>query len=162
MFKKVFVFFIMVFVFFMFTSLNCFASGVDIGDGIKTGMTLNEVDDKFDLEHFKTSRGLASYHKSGTGTYYFFNKNNKKLIYKLVVIHDKKWDKIENMLNKKCGDPVIKKDSKGNKVYFFADGDTGFKMSKNEMFDDAWQLWYGSISMWDDLAKNNGMNKFPE
>ncbi|MFW6101673.1 MAG: hypothetical protein ACOC90_09830 [Bacteroidota bacterium] len=160
MFKKCFTLLVMILVMFFLASGVSFA--VDLGDDIKTGMSIEEVKEKFELDHFKTDKGMTSYKKVDTGTYYFFNKENKKLLYKLVVMADKKWDEIESMLEKKCGDPVVRKDKKGNKVYFFADGDTGFKMSKNDMFDDAWQLWYGSISLWDDLAEDQGMNKFPE
>lgn len=161
MFKKSLMFMITVLVTFFLAAGVSFA--VDLGDDVETGMYLSEVEDIFELNHYKTARGMVSYNREGTGTFYFFDKETEELIYKLVVMSDKKWDKIKSMLERKCGEPVVEKDSQGNNIYFFADGDTGFKMSKNDtLADDTWQLWYGSISMWNEVAKENGMNEFPK
>ena len=160
MFKKSFVLMIAMLVIFFLGAGNSFA--VDIGNGIETGMSISEVSTKYEIEHFKTSRGLASYQKTGTGTFYFFNANTNNLIYKIVVLPNKSWDNVKYKLKNKCGSPFVRKDNKGNPVYFFRSADTGFKMVKNNWVDNAWQLWCGSISMWDNFARNHNMNKFPD
>lgn len=130
---------------------------VDLGYGIKTGMSYDQVAKKIELEHFKNQKGLDAYHRLDSGSYYFFSDQNEKLIYKLSFQPNDKWDSTMKVLKDLCGDYTKARDH-----YFFSNGDSGFKMFKLEAQEGYWQLWFGSVSLWNKHARKYSMNPFPK
>lgn len=138
-----------VFIFAMCMSFGM-ANAVELTDGVETGMSISKVSKKIDLEHSMSDRGLDSYHRKGTASWYFFTAHDGKLIYKIILQRDGKQDKIINMMKQKCGDPEVV-----DGTYFFDCGnDLGYKVGDcpEEIAEDAFQIWYGSIKLWNDYA----------
>jgi len=132
-------------------------AGVTLADNVETGMELTEVERHLDLDHRMSDKGLAAYQKGDKAVYYFFNEETKELIYKLFQMEGKK-SKYEDKYREMC-DTVIKRP--GAIFYSKRGSDFGIKILDNDTSDDEWQLWMGSIELWNDYSEDrSSMNPF--
>jgi len=157
---KKFYFTVILVVLSLFIVGNCFAN-VKISDGIYSGMTLAQVKNQIELEKHGTDKGLVSYRQPNKLNFYFFRQDNMELVYKISFYSIQGWDKMMGALKSNSEYYTAKKDSNGIVTHFFNLGDdVGVKMSKFN--DKAFQLWYGSISEWNKIAKENSkLREFP-
>jgi len=157
---KRFYFTVILVVLSLFVVGNCFAN-VKISDGIYSGMTLEQVKNQIELEKHGTDKGLVSYRQPEEFDIYFFRQDNMELIYKISFFQIQSWDKMMNLLKSNSVCYTAKENNNGLITHFFNLGDdVGVKMSKYN--DKAFQIWYGSISRWNELAKeNNKLREFP-
>ena len=151
----------------LFVLLMCsvgFAGGIELTDGVVTGMNLSEVKQEINLDYNTTQKGLVLYRrytfvegeKKYYNSYYFFNNDTKELIYKLMMREGEPEKKVEN-LEESATSHVID----GGTHFFSKEGsDLGYKIMDNEAGDGEYQLWVGSISLWDELAESNTLNTF--
>lgn len=156
LFSKVF---LAVFMVFMMLGVS---NAVELTDGVHTGMQLQEVKSQIDLKHHITDGQLEIYRKVDSAAFYAFNMNKNKLVYKIVFYPDKKWDKMMDNIVNKFGNPVERPSNSGVMTYFWStDSGAGIKLSNNPDFENVFQLWYGSVPLWDELAENHSkLSKF--
>ena len=151
-------------VFVMFMCSTGIAGGIELTDNVVTGMNYNEVNEEINLEHTASQRDLDIFRryviKNGDkklyNAYYCFNGHTGELIYKLLYMDGDVDEKVEDL--KENASSVIEE---GGTYFFSKEGsDLGYKIMDNESGDDQYQLWVGSISLWDDLAEENSLNTF--
>lgn len=150
-------------VLFMFMSVSLvFAGGVELSDGVESGMEVHEVKDVIHLEHQSNDRGISIYQRimdgEGSNAYYFFNEETGELVYKVLFLDDaEKEEKIEGLKEQAHTERT-------EGAYFFSKegSDLGFKIMDNEHDDGRFQMWIGSISLWNELVEddNTGLNEF--
>lgn len=161
MFKKGIIFVAsVVFVFLMVTNVNA----IKLTDGVHTGMSFEEVSKKIDLKLHIEQDILKLYNRVDTNVYYAFNTRKDELAYKVSFFSIKSWDKMMNKFTEKLGEPYKRKSSAGMITHFWEFGDDrGLKMSNNPEWEEAFQLWYGSVSRWNEIAESHSnYRKFPE
>lgn len=159
MFKKLFG--MMVFLIVLFVGVGCFAMQLTNNKDVYTGMSYEKVAEELNLEHFKTDRNLAMYHRVDSAAYYVFNAGTDQLMYKLVIYKAEKFNEMLNRLTDAFGEPVKLKNENNSYTYFFKKShEKGYKLSY--VSDKHLQLWYGSIPLWNDFCDQNpGMRPFP-
>lgn len=137
---------------------------IKLGNGITTGMTLNQVKEKFasqkntKIELFKKSRKLSAYRKINTSTFYFFSECSGKLIYRVILLDQKKYKKTKTYFENICGDPHKDRGKK-----FYRKGDLGIKFMPYGD-DNIINMWQGSIKLWNNFIRNceSSFQLFPE
>jgi hypothetical protein len=94
--------------------------------------------------------------------YYAFNTKTDELIYKIVIYKADSWGGMIDKLTANRGAPTKRRADSGVMTYFWRIGDdAGVKVSNNPDFEDTFQVWYGSISLWNKLAYQvNGLSIF--
>ena len=146
------------------------AEGVDLGGGIKTGMKLQEVKqiladtENPDLE-LSNSGTIEFYDRKGTRAEYCFNAATKELVYMLVHYDIKFLSDIKEKVKKECGNPVAVQENKiipDNYIYYYESSEKkGYKLF-TKFKKERCQLWVGDIIMWDNIAKDSYLHKWPE
>ena len=57
---------------FIMVGISANAMGVQLADGVETGMSISEVSQKLDLKYVGSDRGLDKYRRKGTAALYMF------------------------------------------------------------------------------------------
>lgn len=141
------------------------ASGIELTDGVETGMKKYEVEEEINLEHTLTDEGLTGCQryevkdgeKQYYASYYFFNADTNELIYKLLPSQEGDKHEKADELGEDATSVVRERGT-----YFIAreGSDLGFKLMDAED-EGEYQLWIGSISLWDEVAEDNSsLNPF--
>lgn len=107
---------------------------------------ITDIDDAEDLIIYKLNTSDGSY-------YYFFNKDTTKLMYGLYLYDISYKEELMSDLREQCGQPIESENDSGNLVYFYKYGGIGYKVMPYD--DDSFQLWVGSIKLWNDFVEDN-------
>lgn len=134
---------------------------VQLAENFATGMTISEIQeavedaDKPKLERQGEDTGLVFYTRDNI--YYMFDKRSKELLYKLILYKDSHRDDIIEDLTERCGEEPAERGG----TLFWIDGDEGFKIMEYD--EDLFQMWVGSVSLWEEFAEEyDDYKKFPE
>lgn len=166
MFSKMFSkFSLIAFIFITVCAFAISANALELTEGVKTGMSVQEVEKSIDLKPHVNRGDLQFYERTDKGNaFYAFNTATDELVYKVVFYSEDSWDKLMDKFIDNLGEPVKRRDDKGFMKHFWTTGsEAGIIMSNNPDFEGVFQLWYGSVPLWNELTEQvSGLRKFPE
>lgn len=156
MFKNFFTkIYLMAVVFIVVCAFTTPVNAVELTDGVHTGMSFEQVSEQIDLKPHAEDKGLDLYKRKGSSAYYVFS-DGYGLMYKIILQPVERWDDMMNTFTEKFGPPTKRPSNNDVMTYFWEiGGGAGLKMSNDPGIEEAFQLWYGSVSLWDQLASES-------
>jgi len=144
------------------------AEGIALGNGVTTGMSMDQVEKALsDTENSELKRwegalfGLKACSQKGTGNLFFFSADTGELLYKIMHLNKNILSRLKKALEKGYGSPVIKKNSDGEPELYYIKGEEVYRIEP-EYTSKAFRLLHGDRSLFNEVAEENGLKKWPE